>query len=243
MCQITLSQERFEMSAKKWEQYHEGLLFLLGLFLGFYVKIMLGRWWEQIQSLPRIDDLAMIMNGSVVLRGHAHDALELKKKILRLVLLSYTLMFVSICPSMRKLYGSGEKIVQNGLENWNDAINRLKSEQGSKLGWMYKWWVPINWCCHLVEQEFSRSEAKLIIRELIQFKESLTEVADFTHNPAHAITYQSVYFVCWIYLTFGALAVQPCNATEKSEWWILQVLLFLATSSNIHFVVVVFAHL
>ena len=81
------------------------------------------------------------------------SALDLKKRILRHCILSYTLLFITISPTLKKKYSSGEDLVIKGLASWDGAIARLKKDQGSNLGWMDKWWVPINWCCHLIRHE------------------------------------------------------------------------------------------
>jgi hypothetical protein len=229
MCQIKLTQDGFEEFVKKWKDYHNNLVKILGLLLGFYVSTMMGRWWKQITNLPRIEDLAMALNGLIQpgIKG-AQAALEFKKRLLRHALLSYTLMMITISPPMRKMYGTGDKIVRKGLATWDDgAINRLRKDQGSNFGWMDKWWLPINWCCQLVQEESGSDllhvprDGKEILRRLIHFKETCFEVAEYTHNPLPAS--QAVYFVCWTFLILGAFAYQPCNGGESSSWWLLEV--------------------
>jgi hypothetical protein len=231
MCRAKFSQYGFGKLVKTWKDFHKNLVKVLGLLLGFYVATLMVRWWKQITHLPRIEELAMALNG-IIQPGDkgTHAALEFKKRLLRHALLSYTLMMITISPSMRKMYGNGDKIVEKGIATWDGAIKRLRKEQGSKLGWMDKWWLPINWCCHLVREESSGSkghiprESKEVLGRLIKFKDACAEVAEYTHNPLPAICSQAVYFVCWTFLILGACAHQPCNGGDtRSSWWILEV--------------------
>jgi hypothetical protein len=214
----------------KWKGYHTSLVKVLGMFLGFYVKTMMARWWSQICHLPKIDTLCMTLNGLIHSGAKGeHSALEFKKRILRHCLLSYTLMMITISPSMRKMYGNGDRIVEKGIATWEGAIGRLRKDQGSKLGWMDKWWLPINWCCHLIRDESGSDchvpkESKELIGKLIKFKHICEEVAEYTHNPLPAICAQAVYLVCWGFLILGAFAYQPCNGNITSSWWILEVI-------------------
>jgi hypothetical protein len=229
MCTVKLTQDGFEKLAKKCKSYNKPLVKVVTLLLGFYVSTIMARWWSQIVHLPKIEELAMALNGSIRPgEKGVQAALEFKKKLLRHALLSYTLMMITISPSMLKMYGDADKIVEKGIATM-DAIHQLKKDQGSKLGWMDKWWLPINWCCQLVREESGLEghiprQSRAIIRKLIKFKETCAEVAEYTHNPLPAIGSQAVYFICWTFLILGAIAHQPCNArTTTSSWFLLEV--------------------
>ena len=39
---------------------------ILTFLLGFYVATIMKRWWAQITGLPKIADIAMVLNGLVM---------------------------------------------------------------------------------------------------------------------------------------------------------------------------------
>ncbi len=59
-------QEGFKSAVKDWKDYHKSLVKILSLLLGFYVSTMMRRWWTQITHLPKIEDIAMTLNGLVI---------------------------------------------------------------------------------------------------------------------------------------------------------------------------------
>ena len=156
------------------------------------------------------------------------SALELKKRILRHCLFSYALVMASVSKAFEKLYPGSEEYVVKGLATYDFDIHNLKNENGSDVGWMDKWWVPINWSCALIQKEtdsegHAPKESKEIIAKLISFKSYLREVLEFHHNPLPAMMSQAVYLVCWGFLIFGAFAHQPCNGSYSGVWWIFEV--------------------
>ena len=44
---------------------------ILTFLLGFYVATIMKRWWAQITGLPKIADIAMVLNG-LVMEGMMH---------------------------------------------------------------------------------------------------------------------------------------------------------------------------
>ena len=47
---------------------------ILTFLLGFYVATIMKRWWAQITGLPKIADIAMVLNG-LVMEGMMHNCI------------------------------------------------------------------------------------------------------------------------------------------------------------------------
>ena len=93
----------------------------LTFILGFYVGQMIKRWWDQVKSIPDIDSITNCMAGFVQLEFKDEEtkaktaALELKKKIVRYCLLSWTMCFASISPPLKDKFKMGEHYIEKGL--------------------------------------------------------------------------------------------------------------------------------
>ncbi len=84
-CTVAFSKEGFETFVTQISEQHDSIDEVIALLLGFYVEIMMTRWWEQLTSLPSVEDLAITLNSLVESKSGNVNALELKKKILRQV--------------------------------------------------------------------------------------------------------------------------------------------------------------
>ena len=102
------------------------------------------------------------------------SATKFKKTILRYCLLSWTMMFTHVNLKMKDKYGMTEDaIIEKGLAT-TEEIKKLKGKatlnvgrsnfisfekdllSQSKLTWLDHWFVPLNWCCHMIKDELSK---------------------------------------------------------------------------------------
>ena len=54
-----------EKVIKKFSKAERGFSTLLTFFLGFYVSLMLLRWWRQVSGVPTIADICQKLHGIV----------------------------------------------------------------------------------------------------------------------------------------------------------------------------------
>ena len=59
-------QENFCKSVKNWKKEHKAIIKVLAFFLGFFATTIMYRWWSQIIHMPRINNLAIVLNGVVI---------------------------------------------------------------------------------------------------------------------------------------------------------------------------------
>ena len=59
----------------------------LAFLLGFYVKMIVTRWWNQFKQLPWPDTLALQIQGLVIFESV--EAIEYSNKFMRYIILSY----------------------------------------------------------------------------------------------------------------------------------------------------------
>ena len=117
--------------------------------LGFYVHLIIRRWWEQCGKLPWPDNLAMYLlalvreRPGVNLGGpRSEEAEEMRSTVMRHALLSYTLCIREISERLRRRYPNLESLMQCGLLTRGEA-ERLGDE----------WWRPIMWSIAILSEK------------------------------------------------------------------------------------------
>lgn len=133
------TKEGFEELVRSIKADHEMIGEIIAILLGFYVEIMMTRWWDQIESLPRINKVCVQLNHLV---SNANGGLELKKSVLKNVLLAYALRLRFISPSLQKNLKNADDF--DAIEIVSPRKYRELSELGLKNDIDAVWWVPIN---------------------------------------------------------------------------------------------------
>ena len=146
-------------------------------------------------------------------------ALAYKRTILKHCLLSYTLLLGELNGDIFDNETLAQSLENKGLARQDVEIASLKMISSKK--WMKHWWVPLNWCCTMVEQERNSrvKEIKELGAKLVNFKESMDGLIRYRTNPFPALASQAVYFVTWAFTLSGAFALQPivCMAPIQTE--------------------------
>lgn len=112
--------------------------------LGFYVSLVVGRWWETYRCLPWPDNTAILL--ATHLPGQGVEREE-RRSILRYVVLCITLTLATISPVVKAELPSLEVMVTKGFLTEQEAniLNKHKIDSGQQVAW-----VPIVWACKTV---------------------------------------------------------------------------------------------
>ena len=62
MCIKFMTKEGFKEKAANIREHERTIIKILALLLGFYASTLMRRWWGQVSKLPRLNDVAMVMN-------------------------------------------------------------------------------------------------------------------------------------------------------------------------------------
>ncbi len=81
--------------------------------LGFYVSLIVKRWWDQYSLLPWPDSLAIFVVG--LLRGLDERGRLIRRSIMRYVLLSYVIVLRRVSLRVRRRFPTLEHLVDAGL--------------------------------------------------------------------------------------------------------------------------------
>ncbi|XP_017086359.1 bestrophin-4-like [Drosophila eugracilis] len=157
-------------------QYCEvnGSLIPLSFVLGFFVRIVMKRWWEQYTTIPWPDAIAILISASI--HGSDDRARVMRRTILRYVCLCQVIVFTMISPRVKRRFPTYNQLIEAGflLENEKKIIEALDQAFPSYP----KHWMPIVWAASIVMR--ARRENK--IRDDYAVKTIIDELNDFRGN-------------------------------------------------------------
>ncbi|XP_030222079.1 bestrophin-2 [Gadus morhua] len=141
---------QFENLSMYCDRYAE--LIPVSFVLGFYVTLVVSRWWGQFESVPWPDRLAALVGAHV--RGVDENALLTRRTLMRYANLSGALIYRSVSTAVYKRFPTMEHLVQAGLMTQEELrhLEALPSPHN-------KFWVPCMWFVNLALR--ARTEGRI----------------------------------------------------------------------------------
>uniref|UniRef100_A0A2K6SSX6 Bestrophin n=1 Tax=Saimiri boliviensis boliviensis TaxID=39432 RepID=A0A2K6SSX6_SAIBB len=136
--------------------------------LGFYVTLVVNRWWNQFVNLPWPDRLMFLISSSV--HGSDEHGRLLRRTLMRYVNLTSLLIFRSVSTAVYKRFPTMDHVVEAGFMTADERklFNHLKSPH-------LKYWVPFIWFGNLATK--ARNEGR--IRDSVDLQSLMTEMNRF----------------------------------------------------------------
>ena len=146
----------------------------LTFVLGFYVSLIVSRWWEQYTLLPWPDSMAILV--ITFLTGKEERQRLMRRNIIRYVLLSYCMATRAVSFRVKKRFPDLQHLVDAGLlrEDEYKVLTVLDSKVSAN-----KWFLPLVWASDicgraLAEGKIRPQTIKSIIGEICNIREKLT---------------------------------------------------------------------
>ncbi|KAF7467168.1 bestrophin-1 [Marmota monax] len=140
---LALSEEQqllFEKLALYCDSYIQ--LIPVSFVLGFYVTLVVTRWWNQYENLPWPDRIMSQVSGFV--EGKDEQGRLLRRTLIRYVNLGHVLMLRSISTAVYKRFPTLQHLVQAGF------MTHAEYKQFEKLSLPHNmFWVPWVWFANL----------------------------------------------------------------------------------------------
>ncbi|KAL2086129.1 hypothetical protein ACEWY4_017188 [Coilia grayii] len=190
-------QEEQKRSFEKLSIYcnHYASLIPMSFVLGFYVTLIVNRWWSQYRSIPLPDRLMCALSGG--LAGGDERGRLLRRTLMRYASLSGLLILRSVSTAVFKRFPTIDHVVEAGF------MTREERKRFEKLQSPYnKYWVPCVWFANLVA--VARCEGR--IRDDCTLKLILEELNDFRGQCSMLFHYDMVS-VPLVYTQVVTLAV------------------------------------
>ncbi|XP_051898094.1 bestrophin-2-like [Pristis pectinata] len=148
---------------------HYANLIPMAFVLGFYVTLVVNRWWNQYTSIPLPDRLMCVISGNV--HGVDERGRMLRRTMMRYASLSALLILRSVSTAVIKRFPTMDHVVEAGF------MTRDERKKYERLHSPYnKYWIPCVWFTNLAAK--GRKEGrikddnalKLLMEELNTFR-------------------------------------------------------------------------
>ncbi|EGW12934.1 Bestrophin-1 [Cricetulus griseus] len=166
----------FEKLALYCDSYIQ--LIPISFVLGFYVTLVVTRWWNQYESLPWPDRLMTQVSGFV--EGKDEQGRRLRRTLMRYAILGQVLIMRSISTAVYKRFPSLQHLVQAGFMT-PEEYKRLQ-----KLGLPHNtFWVPWVWFVNLSMKAYVGGR----IRDTVLLNSLINEMCTMRTQCGHLFSY------------------------------------------------------
>lgn len=151
----------FESLAKYCERFTD--LIPLSFVLGFYVSIVVGRWWQQYMNIPWPDKVVMTIAAYV--NGTDERGRIIRRTLARYLSLLSALTFQGISTAVKKRFPTLDHMEEAGLMTKEErrVYDSIPVSHG-------KWWVPAQWFVALAVRARKEGRIKddILLKHLLQ---------------------------------------------------------------------------
>ncbi|XP_036327626.1 bestrophin-2-like [Rhagoletis pomonella] len=132
-----------------------GSLIPLSFVLGFYVTVVMQRWWDQYMTIPWPDPIAVFVSANV--HGQDERARVMRRTVMRYVCLCLTIVFTQIAPRVKKRFPTLDHLVEAGLLLENEKL--VIEDLNIAFPKYPKYWLPIVWAASIITR--ARKEGRI----------------------------------------------------------------------------------
>jgi predicted membrane chloride channel (bestrophin family) len=183
----------------------------LSFLLGFFVAVVVARWWEQFNYISWPDKMMMIL--SVCLPGEKH--LNTRITIARWSSLMSAIAWSGISERTLKRFPTHRHLVQSKLmtEEEYDIFSNTEGPHG-------KWFVPIFWITNLVKKQHKEGhidsvKLDMIMKHIFSFRDGFAMLYVYDWIKIPLVYTQVVAIATYGYFVICLLGRQP-KIDEKS---------------------------
>ncbi|XP_066250882.1 bestrophin-3 [Euwallacea similis] len=155
----------------------------MSFVLGFYVSLVVKRWWEQYKLLPWPDTLALFLNAGIP--GGGEKQRLMRRNIVRYAILAYVVTLMRVSLRVKKRFPTWQHLVDSGI--MMDSEKKIFELMDQKTP-MSKYWMPLVWAANLINR--ARKEELTTSDHIVQT--ILTELSDIRRRLGALIGYDTV---------------------------------------------------
>lgn len=184
----------------------------LSFVLGFYVTIVVQRWWDQYMSLPWPDSTAVLLTSTI--HGNTERAIELRTTIIRYVNLAFVYTMSHICPPVKKQFLSLQHFID--AELLTPSESEMFAQIGEKSPYL-KNWLPLTWAGNIVtlayEHGFIKNKCSvaLLLEEIEKQRRGVASILCYNYVSVPLVYTQTVIIVVYCYFLAQLFGAQFVN--------------------------------
>ncbi|XP_042218097.1 bestrophin-2-like [Homarus americanus] len=177
--------------------------------LGFYVSLVVSRWWGTCLALPDNTNTAVLL--ATHIPGNDRRAFEIRTRIVRYINLTYCMVFSQVSAPVRVKYPDVQSLVN---ENLATELEGRVLEDAERHGCRDNKWLPITWCCQLVqcarEEGFLITETakETVVTELLNLRRQCGALLDWHQYNIPLVYTQVVTYGVYTYFLFSLISEQ-----------------------------------
>uniref|UniRef100_A0A182R0G2 Bestrophin homolog n=1 Tax=Anopheles farauti TaxID=69004 RepID=A0A182R0G2_9DIPT len=155
----------------------------LSFVLGFYVSLVVKRWWEQYRMLPWPDTLALFVSAAI--QGNDETGRLMRRNIMRYMVLSYVITLQKISLRVKRRFPGWQHLVDAGL--MLESERKIFEIMDAKSP-MSKYWMPLVWATNIINR--ARKDQLIPSDHIVQTL--LMELSDIRRRLGGLIGYDTV---------------------------------------------------
>eukprot|EP00095_Tigriopus_kingsejongensis_P003438 snap_masked-scaffold110_size354795-processed-gene-2.3 protein:Tk03438 transcript:snap_masked-scaffold110_size354795-processed-gene-2.3-mRNA-1 annotation:"bestrophin 23" len=187
--------------------------------LGFYVSLIVKRWWDQYSLLPWPDSLAIFVVG--LIGGLDERPRMMRRNIMRYILLAYVITLRRVSLRVHKRFPTLEHVVDAGLMRPDELkIFEVLDEKCS----FSKWWMPLVWATNIVAQARQETLIKsdpavqTILGEISNIRRGLTGVQHYDTISVPLVYTQVVTLAIYSYFGAALIGAQWVTPADPEDY-------------------------
>lgn len=191
----------------------------LTFLLGFYVAMIIRRWWDCCQLISWPDHL--LYNVSALIRGNDPETRIIRKTIARYAILSSVLAWRSISLRVLTRYPTDEHLLDSGLIT-KEELDLFKTIH-VRVDPHQKWFVPINWIQTMMVRCFEKgtlghtNELRVLLDALEKYRNGFFQLFIYDWIAIPLVYTQVSTISVYGYFAFALIGRQFPSENEYRE--------------------------
>ncbi|XP_066967156.1 bestrophin-2-like isoform X2 [Macrobrachium rosenbergii] len=209
-CALTEPQKRiFEKIALVCESYRNAAP--ISFILGFYVSIVVSRWWEQYMLIPWPDDVCLLT--SAYIQGKDARCISLRRGVARYINLAFVLSVARISPRVAKVYPNYDHLVK---AEYLTAKEKSIMDMVDEVNNHHQVWdpLPLLWASLVVTK--ARKEGYIpddhsqeaLIHEITNLRYSCSKLQEYSHMSVPLVYTQVTTMATYTYILCSVVGRQ-----------------------------------
>ncbi|XP_065319250.1 bestrophin homolog 24-like isoform X2 [Gordionus sp. m RMFG-2023] len=212
---------RFAMTENQRGQFEQIVLYCdtfvnlipLPFVLGFFVSLIVGRWWAQFQSIPFPDETMIMVNS--LIQGKDEKSRLIRRTLMRYLNLTSVLIFRSISAPVKRRFPDMESVVEAGFMTYKELkiFENLATPHS-------KWWLPCIWFSNLVvgsynEKRLINDFSLRVLLMLAEFRNKCAALYAYDWISVPLVYTQVVSLANYMYFIANLMGRQILDPTKR----------------------------
>uniref|UniRef100_A0A7G3AEN6 Bestrophin homolog n=1 Tax=Lutzomyia longipalpis TaxID=7200 RepID=A0A7G3AEN6_LUTLO len=183
----------------------------ISFVLGFYVTIVVKRWWEQYTTIPKPNSISLFVSSYII--GQDERGRLMRRTIVRYVCLCITMVLIRVAPRVKKRFPTLQRLVEAGL--LTDSERTIIAKMDERFPRPSKHWMPIVWAASIV----TRARKEGLIRDDFAVKTLIDQLNSLRDSASILLKYDTIT-IPLVYTQVVTLAVYSyCAANILASQW------------------------